>query len=264
MSEQIRIGVIGGGGWLGGAIVDAILAAGIVAPRSLALSYRRAPPAPLPDVVSTTDNQQLVDRSDVVIVSVRPADWRALDASAAGRLVISVMAGVPMVRLAEHFETARIVRALPNAAAAVRKSYTPWVCSTAANESDRAIARRIFEACGMADEVRSEADIDYFTGLSGGGPAFPALLAASMMDDAVARGVDPGVARRAVNALIVGAGRLLEAQDDDPHETVAAFANYRGATAAAIEAMRAAGFEAAIRDGLEAARRKAVELGAAS
>jgi pyrroline-5-carboxylate reductase len=98
------------------------------------------------------------------------------------------------------------------------------------------------------------------TGLSGSGPGFAALLAASMMDDAVARGIDRDIARRAVNALIVGAGRLLEAHDDDPHETVDTFVNYRGTTAAAIEAMRSAGFEAAIRDGLEAALRKAVEV----
>jgi pyrroline-5-carboxylate reductase len=256
----MRIGVIGGAGWLGGAIVDAILAAGITSPQLLTISHRRALPPSISGVASTRDNQKLADRSDVIIVSVRPVDWPSLAVSGTGKLVISVMAGVPIAQLAKGFGTGRVIRALPNAAAAVRKSYTPWVCSVGTTDRDRLSARKIFEACGSADEVHTEAEIDYLTGLSGSGPAFPALLAAAMMDDAVARGMDPDIARRAVNVLIVGAGRLLEARDESPRDTVDTFVNYRGTTAAAIEAMRAAGFDAAIRHGLEAARRKAVEL----
>ena len=41
MIGSIRIGVIGGGGWLGSAIVDAILNAGVVRTQDLALSKRR-------------------------------------------------------------------------------------------------------------------------------------------------------------------------------------------------------------------------------
>jgi pyrroline-5-carboxylate reductase len=261
VSDPIRIGVIGGAGWLGSAIVDAILGARIAAPELLSRSYRSTPPTSIAGVFSTKDNQKLVDRSDVIVVSVRPADWPAIAISADRKLIISVMAGVPIAQLAERLGTTRVIRALPNAAAAVRKSYTPWVSSEGTTVHDRMIARRIFEACGSSDEVHGEAEIDYLTGLSGSGPAFPALLALSMMDDAVSRGIDPETARRAVNTLIVGAGRLLEMHDANPRETLDAFLNYGGTTAAAIEAMRSTGFEAAIRDGLEAALRKAVTLG---
>ena len=260
----MKVGVIGGSGWLGGAIVDAILGAEIALPEHLTVSYRSAPPVSRVGVATTKDNQDLVDRSDVVILSVRPADWGALRISAAGKLVISVMAGVTIAQMAERLATPRIIRSLPNAAAEVRKSYTPWVASKTATADDRQAARRIFAACGAEDEVKTEADIDYLTGLSGSGPAFPALLAASMMDDAVARGVSPDIARRAVNAVIVGAGRLLEARDADPRETVGVFLDYRGTTAAAIEAMRSAGFAASIRDGLGAALERAAELSLSS
>ena len=70
------------------------------------------------------------------------------------------------------------------------------------------------------------------TGLSGTGPAYPALLAVALIRDAVAHGLPPEVARRAVTALLVGTGRLLEKNGENPEDTVAAFVDYRGVTAA--------------------------------
>ena len=90
-------------------------------------------------------------------------------------------------------------------------------------DADRAIVRRIFETCGTEDEVPREADIDYLTGHSGTGPAYPALLAAAMMQDAIAHGIPRDVARRAVVGLLIGTGRIFEKTGEDPTDTVAAF-----------------------------------------
>lgn len=264
MSDALKIGVIGGNGWLGGAIVQSVLNAKLASPRELTLSYRSERPERFLDAYWTKDNQELADRSDLVIVSVRPADWPSLAISATGRLIISVMAGIPLSQLAGKLRTDRVVRALPNAAAEVGKSYTPWVASPAASERDRSIVRRIFEACGSTDEVTSEADIDYLTGLSGSGPAFPALLANAMMQNALEHGLGPEVARRAVAAVLIGTGRLLERHGESPVETVKTFLRYQGTTAAAIEAMRAAGFDAAVAGGLAAAFKKSVSMGQSS
>jgi len=122
--------------------------------------------------------------------------------------------------------------------------------------------RRLLASFGSGDEVATETEIDYMTGLSGAGPAYPALLAVALIRDAVARGLPPDVARRAVTALLVGAGRLLEKTGEDPEDTVAAFVDYRGVTAAGIEAMRGAGFDAAVSAGLSAALEKSLALGA--
>ena len=264
MNGALRIGVIGGGGWLGGAIVRSILNAKLTSPQQLTLSYRRDPPARFPGAVWTGDNQELVDRSDVVIVSVRPADWPALAVVAGDRLVISVMAGIRLGQLSEQFKANRVVRALPNAAAEVGKSYTPWAASVGVSGHDRSIVRSIFDACGTEDEVVNEADLDYLTGLTGSGPAFPALLAAAMIEDAVAHGISPDVARRGVTAIVIGAGHLFEQIGEEPAETVGRFVDYRGTTAAAIEAMRTGGFDAAVSAGLAAALKKSAVLGHSS
>lgn len=264
MSDALKIGVIGGNGWLGGAIVQSVLNAKLASPKDLTLSYRSERPERFLDAYWTKDNQELADRSDLVIVSVRPADWPSLAISATGRLIISVMAGIPLSQLAGQLRAERVVRALPNAAAEVGKSYTPWVAFPAASERDRSIVRRIFEGCGSTDEVTSEADMDYLTGLSGSGPAFPALLANAMMQNALEHGLGPEVARRAVAAVLIGTGRLLERHGESPVETVKTFLRYQGTTAAAIEAMRAAGFDAAVAGGLAAAFKKSVSMGQSS
>lgn len=261
MTISKTLGVIGGGGWLGGAIVGSILAAGLVRPGQLVLSYRRARPDRFEGAFWTRDSQELAARSDIIVVSVRPEDWPALDIDAAGKLVISVMAGIGLVDIAGRLGTDRVIRTLPNAAAEVGKSYTPWIASGGATAQDRAIVRAIFDACGTQDEVPSERDLDYLSGFSGTGPAYPALLAAAMMRDAIAFGLPADVARRAVNAIFVGTGKLVERDDALPADTIEAFLAYRGVTAAGIETMRASGFDDAVARGLRAAFDKAVAMG---
>jgi len=98
------------------------------------------------------------------------------------------------------------------------------------------------------------------TGHSGTGPAYPALLAAAMIGDAVAHGVPADVARRAAVGILVVTGRHFEKTGENPVDTVAAFVDYRGVTAAAIETMRAGGFDAVVAAGLAAALEKSEAL----
>lgn len=261
LDRGLRIGVIGGAGWLGGAIAASMLDAGVVLPHNLSLSYRSGKPNLFPDVFWTSENQDLADRSDVIVLSVRPADWPHLTVNAEGKLVISVMAGIRLPALFKAHGTTRVVRALPNAAAEVRKSYTPWIAASDVSDEDKAVVRAIFDACGVQDQVRTEAEVDYFTGLTGSGPAFPALLAEAMMADAISHGVDRQIAQRAVNTVFVGAGRLLERRDVCPTETVQAFLDYRGTTSSGIDAMLSQGFAASVSNGLAAALKRSIEMG---
>jgi pyrroline-5-carboxylate reductase len=261
MKDTFRLGIVGGGGWLGGAIAESLLKTGLVSAENLCLSHRSKAPDLFPGAFWTADNQLLADRSDVIIVSVRPADWPAVDLDAQGRLVISVMAGIQLSALSARHNTLRVVRSIPNAAAEVGMSYTPWACTDDASEDDRRIIRAIFDACGVQDQVSTERELDYLTGLSGSGPAFPALLAAAMVEDAVAFGLSRQVACRAVNTLLAGAGQLVERSGDSPADRVEAFVGYRGTTAAAIEAMRTSGFDEAVARGLAAAFEKSVRMG---
>lgn len=261
MNSSIRIGIIGGAGWLGSCIADAILTSGVVTPDALTLSYRRSKPDRFAGVYWTDNNQNLVERSDVVILSIRPQDWNADILDAGGRLLISVMAGVQLSTLVAAHGSLKVVRAMPNAATEFRCSYTPWLKSDAVNVDDIAIVRAVLAACGEEDQVESEHQLDYLTGLSGTGPAYPALLAAAMMKGAIAHGLSPALAQRAVIATMTGAGRLLEERPECPDDIVDRFVDYHGVTAAGILQMRVSGFDTSVVRGLDAAFKRSVSMG---
>ncbi|MGY5775308.1 pyrroline-5-carboxylate reductase family protein [Rhizobium sp. LEGMi135b] len=261
MSGPTRIGIIGGAGWLGGAIARSLVKAGVVTESDLALSFRGRRPETLPGASWTADNQELADRSDIVVMSVRPDDWHGISVDVRGRLLISVMAGISGGVLCQRHNTCRVVRALPNAAAEVALSYTPWFASSDVSEEDKASVRMIFDACGTQDEVANERQIDYLTGLTGTGPAYPALLALAMFDDARSHGLNDDIALRAVNGLIIGAGGLLQARPEHPQRTVDAFLEYKGTTAAGLNEMKNRGFFGAVSEGLAAALDKTLSMG---
>ena len=140
----MRVGIIGGTGWLGGALgralVDKGLAEVAVLNRSGPQDYggRR--------VRWAQDLADLVALSDVIVVSVRPGDWPGLGLRAEGRLVLSFMAGVGLDTLARS--GGRIVRAMPNAAAEIGASYSPWVAGPGVTAADRAAVALVLGAIG--------------------------------------------------------------------------------------------------------------------
>ena len=255
-----RIGIVGGAGWLGGAIARSLVKSGIVSEAKLGLSYRSRRPDFLPRAFWTLDNQALTDWADILVISVRPEDWSGLSMNLDGKLLISVMAAIRAEALCLRHNTRRVVRALPNAAAEVCLSYTPWLASLEVTQTDKAIVQKIFSACGTQDEVFNEAQIDYLTGLTGTGPAYPALLAFAMLQDARSHGLSEEVALRAVNGIFIGMGGLLQLRPEDPERTVNAFLEYQGVTAAGLNAMKDSGFLTAVSGGLAAASEKTAEM----
>lgn len=261
MSTPLKIGVVGGGGWLGKTIIQAMLANGVICSEQLGISYRSRVPQDIKQAHVTSDSQALADLSETVILSVRPADWPQLSIDARGKFLISVMAGLSIDSLAGRTGAVRIVRAMPNVAASVGYSFTPWVATPETTREDRALVRHIFGSCGLCDEVGSEEELDYLTGLTGSGPAYPALLAEALRSHAVLKGIRPDVAERAVTALLIGTGRLLERDPQPTQRIVEDFVEYKGVIAAAINAMQATGFESAVDAGLEAALVKSRSMG---
>ncbi|MDI7861837.1 NAD(P)-binding domain-containing protein [Rhizobiaceae bacterium n13] len=265
MSGTDVIGIIGGGGWLGRALGRAMLRQTFVDPRALVVSSRSGHCSGYeewPQVRMFRDNRALAAQADVVVLSVRPEDFDAIDIQAPGKLVISLMAGVPANLISQRTKSRRVVRAMPNAAAEIGRSYTPWFSLVEASAKERTFVQSMFETCGQADEVPQESDIDYMTGLTGSGPALPALVSQAMINHAIARGLAPSVARRAVKSVVAGASQLLAADDVDIPSVIDTFLAYDGTTAAALAAMQRSGLEPAIHAGLEAAEARAMSMSA--
>jgi pyrroline-5-carboxylate reductase len=262
MSLTKRIGVIGGNGWLGNAIADAAVATGLIEPSLLTLSSRsdNRGLAEIAGAYWTKDNLELANRSDVIILSVRPDQFPAIQVDAREKLVISVMAAVPVQRISLQTQSDRVIRSMPNGAVSIRKSFTPWFAAPGALGEDKELVRAIFSTCGDSEEVLTETHLDYCAGLTGSGPAFPALLAEAMINHAEAQGLSRAFAYRAVEGVIAGASQLLTYEGEGPGRMIKVLKDYRGTTAAALTAMMERGFSDAVYAGLDAAARKATAM----
>jgi pyrroline-5-carboxylate reductase len=263
MTTAVSIGIIGGTGQLGSAIAHGLLRSRFVTPERLWISSRSGNTAAFEDGLGirfTTRSQDLVDACPIVIVSVPPDLASTVEINAENRLLVSVMAGVSMAQIRRQTHAGRIVRAMSNPAAGIGLAYSPWCASADSTDEDRAWARRLFEACGMTDEVPDEEQIDRFTALTGPVPGFVAYYAECMVAHALNHGIDPVVAERAVRQLFHASGVVLATSEASPGEHVRDMIAYAGTTAAGLERMKASPLAASIEQGLEAAYRKAKRM----
>lgn len=262
MTIDSRIGIIGGNGWLGSAIAKAAVTSGAVTPDCLTLSGRsdKRGAAEISGARWTRNNRELVESSDVVMLSVRPEQFPDVDIDARGKLVISVMAGITAQTISERTRTAEVVRSIPNAAAAIRHSFTPWFATKSVSTEGKRLVQSLFEACGEAAEVPLEAHIDYCVGMTGSGAAFPALLAEALIAHAVEQGLPRSFAEHAARSVVTDASQLFAGAQGDTAEIVRTLIDYRGTTASALQTMLDHGFNDTVAAGLEAALTKASEL----
>lgn len=257
MMPNRTLGIIGGTGWLGRAIAEALLDTRFIEPGRLLISNRSGVSTFDSAVKLLADNQQLVDLSDVVVLSIRPEQFHQLRIDAHGKRVISLMAGVPAATISAATGAAVVVRAMPNAAVEIRQSFTPWFSAGPLSEGDGPWIQRLFECVGTANEVPDEYCIDYLSALSGTGPAFPAMLQMALIHQAVAAGIPLAIAQRAAQGVVVGGGQMLASRD--PQEMIESLMAYRGVTAAALQSMVDQGIESlvgrAVLAGADIARR---------
>ncbi|TQS73601.1 NADP oxidoreductase [Rhodobacteraceae bacterium] len=247
--QIMKVGIIGATGWLGGALGAALLNKRIIDQGDLYVLNRRGAGS---DYFGhqphwAKDVSDLAEASDVIVVSVRPEDWPALNLNARGKLVISFMAAVPCDVLGRS--GGRIVRAMPNAAAEVGTSYTPWFATMDVNAQDRIWVGTLLDALGQQEPLSVEAHLDVLTAVSGAGPAYPAMLAATMKAFLIGHGLASGVAERAALNVVREGGRLV---GPDPQALVDRFVAYNGTTAAALREMNDQGVITGLKSGMEA------------
>lgn len=255
--EQRSLGIIGGSGMLGAAILRAVLGQG---GWQVTISNRSGV---VPDwaagVTVTTSNAELVAECDTVLLCLPPAVFAELDLVLSGKLAISVMAGADLTVLQAQTGASRVVRAMSSPAAAQGFAYSPWVASAAVDQADRQLVTRLFEACGTTDEIAEEPLLDHFTAMTGPVPGFVAFFAEAMINHATAQGIPPQIADRAIRQLFLASGQML-AEGVSAAEHVQGMVDYAGTTAAGLEAMRASPLADLISNGLTAAAQKAREI----
>jgi len=175
--------------------------------------------------------------------------------------VISIMAGVPIDKIARSLRHAAIVRAMPNTPAAVGEGMSVWTATPEVDEATRAQVGAIFGAMGREMYVDDEKYLDMATALSASGPGFVYLLIEAFIDAGVHIGYKRDVAQMLALQTFIGSAKYMEATGKHPAELRNQVTSPGGTTAAGLIEMENAGVRGAIIDAIEAAYNRSKELG---
>jgi pyrroline-5-carboxylate reductase len=214
---------------------------------------------------TSTDPNDILPLADFVILAVKPQSFRDLmrdlRVPLTKKLIVSVMAGVTLARLARATGANAVVRAMPNLGAAVGHGVTGWVASKNVTREQKQLVQKILSSTGIAFELRSEAAIDNLTALSGSGPAYFFLLSEMLEREARRLGFSEDEARRIAEETFVGSAELLARGAGSAKSWRESVTSKGGTTAAALKTLKKHKFDATFRHAIEASRKRSRELG---
>ena len=268
LTPDLQIALIGGGnmarGLIGGLIAGGLAPARIVV--SEPLPAARAALVRDFAIAVTDDNASAARDAGVVVLAVKPQLMpgvaRALAPALTHRpLVISVAAGIRAADLSRWLGEVPLVRAMPNRPALTGAGATGLYAGDDVQPAQRELAGRVLASTGLCLWVKSEADLDTVTALSGSGPAYFFRLAELMAEAAVAQGLDAATARALAAQTLAGAGALVAAEKTPDLARMRAEVTSRGGTTeAALNAFSEGDLAALVRKAQDAAARRSREL----
>ncbi len=213
---------------------------------------------------TTDDNQAVIDQSDIVILAVKPQmiDEVAQSISdiPSGCLLISIAAGITLLRLLETFPTSRIIRVMPNTPCLVGLAACGFSATNDTDPEDIERTQQLLESTGVAMQV-PEKLLDAVTGLSGSGPAFIYILIEAMSDAGVRQGLPRNVALQLAAQTVKGAAEMVLATGEHPGALKDKVTSPGGTTIAGVHVLEKAGFRGAVIDAISAAAARSRELG---
>ena len=262
-----------GAGNMAGAIVDGLIASGHSGGTTVWSAHDSASAlAARTGVRLAPSAEELVGTSDVVILAVKPHVIPVVlaplqDALAARKpLVVSVAAGLTTTRLESLLpDGTRVVRAMPNMAAAIRESMTALTAGAAASEKDLELAASLMSRVGRT-MVLDEKNFSAFTALAGSSPAFIFTFIEALARGGVDAGLPKARAVEIVTQALLGSASMERRAEDGTGRTLADLLDTAcspgGTTVAGLIAMEGAGFSPAVIEAVRAAIARDRALGA--
>jgi pyrroline-5-carboxylate reductase len=218
------------------------------------------------DIHIHADNAAAASGAELVVLAVKPQQagsaLRGLQSALLQRapVVLSIAAGLRIADLARACPPGiAIVRAMPNRPALLGAGVTGLFAPPGVTAAQRSLAELVAAAAGRAVWLRSEAELDVVTALSGSGPAYFFLMAEHMAKAAEALGLDHDTAALLACDTLHGAG-LLAHQDTALAEQRALVSSRGGTTEAALQVLQQGGFEQLIARALQAGAARSVQL----
>ena len=262
-----RLALIGGG-QMGRALVGGVLASSVLGEEEICLvepnEASRQWWASHHPAVDVADLSQAVHSSDAILLAVKPNVISAVTSEAgvsyAGKLVISIAAGISIDRLARLLGHDRVVRVMPNTPSLVMAGASAFCGGSEVTSEDLSWIHQVLDCVGLAVKV-TESQMDAVTGLSGSGPAYICLVIEALADGGVQAGLPRGLAMQLATQTVLGTAKMVEVTGKHPGELKDAVASPGGTTIAAIAALEKNGIRGALMQAVLASANRSRELG---
>ncbi len=257
-----------GSGAMASAIVGGILSSGASQPAALSCiggnDNTAATLAQRTGITAAADLDSLLLGADTVVLACKPQQLAGLDARlaelTAGKLIISILAGKRLERLAQVFSGARnIVRVMPNTPGQIGAGISAWSALSPLSAGDNEQVQKILSSLGKVVPVE-ESQLDAVTGLSGSGPAYVFEFAAALRDAGVAAGLSREASYKLAVETILGSAKLMAQSTSEAEELRNQVTSPNGTTFAGLKRLEAHNFREIIRETVVAAKDRSIEL----
>ncbi len=270
MLNSKKIGLIGSGN-MGEALINGLISSGSAPSENIICSDVREDRLEFIrdtyGVVTTTDNLEVVNSSDIVVYAVKPQIMASVlretaDSLDMSKLVISIAAGVPLAAIESCLnKDLRLIRVMPNVAASVKEGAAAIAAGGHAREEDIQLAMSIFNSVGRSVFLKENYLMDAVTGLSGSGPAYIFLIVDALAD----AGVKVGLSRQDALFLsiqtVLGAAKMLQETKAHPGQLKDMVISPGGTAIAGLHTLEKGGLRTTLMDAVEAATIRSKELG---
>jgi pyrroline-5-carboxylate reductase len=218
-------------------------------------------------VRTTTSNLEAVSWAEIVIYAVKPQIMAAVINETAAKLdmsklVISIAAGVPVAALESCLnKELRLIRVMPNIAAAVKEAATAVAAGKHASKEDVQLAMAIFNSIGRTVFIEENYLMDAITGLSGSGPAYIFLIVEALADAGVKVGLSRQEALFLSAQTVLGAAKMLIETQEHPGQLRDKVTSPGGTAIAGLATLEEGGLRTTLIHAVEVATNRSRELG---
>jgi pyrroline-5-carboxylate reductase len=216
------------------------------------------------EIEVSADNLALARASDVIVLSVKPYQARAVIEAIAGelegKLLISVCAAVATGDLqAWSGGRATVVRAMPNTPCLIGAGMTVLTAGSTASAADLEAALALFAPLGET-AVLDESLMDAATGLSGCGPAYVFMIIEALADAGVQLGINRATSTLLATQTLLGSAKLVLESKTHPAVLKDQVTTPGGCTIEGLVALEDGGLRSVLIGGVVAAANRSVAL----
>lgn len=258
-----------GGGQMGRALVGGMLAGKVITPEGLHVVDPSAESRLWwkehhSDVQVGDDLKSAVSSADIVLLAVKPNVIPAVTQQhatlLAGKLVVSIAAGISLQQLCDWIGHQRVVRVMPNTPSLVGAGASAYCAANEVTAEDLKQIDAMLASVGIALQV-DESQMDAVTGLSGSGPAYVCLIVEALADGGVLAGLSRPVAMKLAAQTVLGTAKMIAQTGRHPGELKDAVASPGGTTIAALKVLEQNGLRGALVEAVAASAKRSKELG---